>query len=87
LLALEFPFTPYSKKRPDQREPGLLVNCYNLFVMMVTVMAMMMGGGVGRNHGTSQNHNGDYGKKNHAQFHAETPSDQPSSSVRLLEAA
>ncbi len=55
--------------------------------MMVTVMAMMMGGGIGRNHRTSQNHNGDYGKKNHAQFHAETPSDQPSSSVRLLEAA
>ena len=38
--------------------------------MMVTVMAMV-GGGVGRNHGTSQNHNCNNGKEQNAQFHVE----------------
>jgi hypothetical protein len=38
--------------------------------MMVTVMAMM-GGGIGRNHRTSQNHNCDNGKEQYAQFHGE----------------
>ena len=80
MLVLEFPSRTIQKKDPAKGEPGLLVNCYNLFVMMVTVMAMM-GIGIGRNHRTSQNHNGDYGKKNHAQFHAETPSGQPTSCV------
>jgi hypothetical protein len=81
LLVLEFPSRTIQKKDPAKGEPGLLVSWSNLFVMMVTVMAMMMGGGIGRNHRTSQNHNGDYGKKNHAQFHAETPSGQPTSCV------
>jgi hypothetical protein len=38
--------------------------------MMVTVMAMM-GGGIGRNHGTSQNHNCNHGKEQYAQLHGE----------------
>jgi hypothetical protein len=38
--------------------------------MMMTVMAMM-GGGIGRNHRTSQNHNCNHGKKQYAQLHAE----------------
>jgi hypothetical protein len=38
--------------------------------MMVTVM-VMMGGGIGRNHRTSQNHNCNNGKEQNAQFHTE----------------
>lgn len=36
--------------------------------MMMTVVAMM-GRGIGRNYRPGQNHNGNHGKKNHAQFH------------------
>lgn len=86
MLALEFPSHKIQKKDPAKGSQVFSQIASVLFVMMMTVMAMM-GRGIGRNDGTSQNHNGDYGKKNHAQFHTQTPSDQPFSSVRLLEAA
>jgi len=55
--------------------------------MMMTMMAMM-GGGIGRNHRTSQNHNRNDGKEKHAQLHGQNSfSNQPLESGRLLDAA
>jgi hypothetical protein len=70
LLTLEIRSRTIQKQDPAKRNRVVLASRSSLFVMMMTVMAMM-GGGIGRNHRTSQNHNCDNGKEQYAQFHGE----------------